>query len=125
MYACPLCEASVREFQLRCSQCDSDLKILALLTELPDVQFNQALQAAQRGDLVKATLLLNAVLAARMDDFDAWLLSGTLYARRGQLDVARECMQMALMFKPNEPRARATLAQIGRLEQETCKPSAD
>ncbi|MFV1964633.1 MAG: hypothetical protein ACC628_04365 [Pirellulaceae bacterium] len=115
MYLCPACDASVQDFGLTCPHCDVDLKIIAHLNELPDVQFNQALRAAKSGDWATATMLSGALLSVRMADVPGWILLGTLYARRGFWNLARECWTTVLMFKPNEPRAKRGLAMIEQL----------
>jgi Flp pilus assembly protein TadD len=115
MYRCPSCESSVQDFELMCPRCDVDLRILARLNELPDVQFNQALRAAKAGDWATSTMLLGALLSVRMTDVGGWYLQGVLYAQRGFWDLARECWRTVLLFQPNEPRAKRGLAMIEQL----------
>ncbi len=115
MYACPSCSQPVTESDLACGRCRGDLRIMAMLHELPDVQFNQALRAAGRGDWATATALLGSVLAVRMTDAEAWLFLGLVWARRGAWGPARECLGMTLMLRPGEPRAKVALAEIQRL----------
>src|SRR4051812_38552825 len=112
MYACPHCDYSVQEDALACPSCDGDLCLLARLHELPDVQFNQALRAARAGNGAAALLQLGAVLAARPHDVDAWVLLGTVCARRGALALARDCWNMARVLRPGEPRACQGLRAI-------------
>lgn len=119
MYDCPHCDFRVSQFEMRCPKCGGDLKMLALFQQLPDVQFNSALRAAQQGDWATSTMLLGAVLAARERDAEAWLLLGLIYARRGLWAPARECWSTVLMLRPGEPRAKEALATVRQLTQST------
>jgi Flp pilus assembly protein TadD len=112
MYACPYCTQAVQDFELRCPRCEGDLRTIALLHEWPDALFNQALQAAHRGDWTTATHRLGALLTLRGGDHEAWLLLGLVHARRGHVDSARECLQMVSLLKPGEPRAQDALAKL-------------
>ena len=118
MYACPHCKTNVQDFEMACPHCKGDLKIMALLNQLPDVQFNRALSAARSGDWHTASAQLGAVLSVRMTDIDAWLLLGTVYARCGILALAGQCWQMVLMLRPNDPRAKKGLETIEQLNSQ-------
>jgi Flp pilus assembly protein TadD len=115
----------VQDFDVSCTRCGSDLQVIAVLHELPDAQFNQALQSARQGDWSSAMIRLGAVLSLRMGDVEAWLLTGTLYARRGMWEPARECFSMALMFQPGEPRAQEGLASIDRILKQADEQSPE
>ena len=115
MYACPRCSHHVQDFELKCPRCDVELKTMALLHELPDVQFNQALQAAKICDWGTASQLLGAVLAVRVKDIEAWLLLGLVYARRGTFDLARDCWRLVLAFQPGEARASNALNSLNQV----------
>lgn len=117
MYECPHCDFRVSEFELRCPRCGGDVKMMALFHQLPDVQFNRALRAAQQGDWATSSMLLGAVLAVRTGDAEAWLLLGLIYARRGLWASAHECWSTVLMLRPGEPRAKEALAAARQLAQ--------
>ena len=60
MYACPACSTQVQDFDLACPRCDIDLRPIAVANELPDARFNRALEAAESGDWLTATLQLHS-----------------------------------------------------------------
>jgi Flp pilus assembly protein TadD len=105
----------VGEFETACPQCRADLTVLALLHELPDVQFNEALRAAARGDWTTACMHLGSVLAANLADAEAWLLLGLVWARQAMWEPAQQCLGVARMLKPNESRAKSALDEIERI----------
>ncbi|MCY2987391.1 MAG: hypothetical protein NTY19_05935 [Planctomycetota bacterium] len=126
MYACPYCSHRVQDFEEHCPRCEGNVLLIALLHQLPDVHFNQALKAAQTGDWVTAMQRLGLVLSARPGDREAWLLLGLVFARRGTLDLARDCWNMVLMLQPGEPRASQALGTLRQLleARPTPEPSA-
>jgi hypothetical protein len=98
MYPCPYCDAQVADFALVCPACEEDLRPMARMNELPDVQYNQALQAARASDWPTAINLLGAVLVSRPGDVGAWVLLGSIHAQRGTLALARDCWMMAQLL---------------------------
>lgn len=118
MSACPYCGTFITPFTLSCHDCAGDLRPLALLQELPDVQFNAALRAARTADWVSAMNLLGACLTARPGDVDAWVLLGTVHARRGNLALARDCWVMVQSLRRGESRSARGLAAILRIAAE-------
>ena len=117
MYPCPSCQGRVGEFETACPQCRADLTVLALLHELPDVQFNEALHAAARSDWTTTSVRLGRVLAANLADAEAWLLLGLVWARQGMWEPAQQCLAVARMLKPNESRVKSALDEIERIVQ--------
>ncbi len=112
MYQCPDCEFGVADHEIRCPRCETDLASFATLNELPDVQFNTALEAAGRGDYVTAMNLLGAAIVSRPADAEAWMLAGLIHARSGSWPAARRCCNMVRMLKPGYAGAAKVLQAI-------------
>lgn len=111
MLTCPRCSRLLDPASIRCGDCSADVKLLARLHALPDLQFNQALAALSGGDAFTAQNLAGAFLAARPMDVEGWLLLGHAHARTGNVETARRCWQLVQMFRPSDPRpARAAAA---------------
>lgn len=115
MYPCPYCGQSASEAVVNCPTCDGDLSVVSAAIEQPDAHFNRAVRAARTGDWATALARLGATLAARPTDAEAWLMLGTVYARRKDFALARDCWRMTLMFRPGEARATRSLRRLDEL----------
>jgi hypothetical protein len=125
MLTCPRCSRLLEPASIRCGDCSADVKLLARLYALPDLLFNQALEALNGGDAFTAQNQAGAFLAARPADVEGWLLLGHAHARAGNLETARRCWQLVEMFRPGDPRpARAAAALDAHLAAVTGDPTA-
>lgn len=114
MFTCPRCSRLLDPASIRCGDCGADVKLLARVYELPDVQFNQALEALSRGDAFTAQNLAGAFLAARPADAEGWLLLGHAHAVAGNFETARRCWRLVEMFRPSDPRPARAAAELDK-----------
>lgn len=112
MYTCPRCQTRLTSGVVRCGGCGADVTLLARLEEIPDQQFNGALAAYRRGDWLAANSLAGALLTARANDAEGWLLMGHVQAALGNRDGARHCWRTCGFLRPGDPRAAQALDSL-------------
>lgn len=97
---CPYCRTINRDDQDICYHCNRDLSMLRLIVNKAKHHYNIALEHAERGRYAQAITELQNALDLDRHNKDALVVMGTVYARMGQLDKAREYWTEALKLEP-------------------------
>lgn len=77
-----------------------------------DIEFLQAYRASRAGDLPEALGLLGRVVSAQPNNARAWALLGTVQARAGNRDRARDAFQSAIHADARLPEHYIALGQV-------------
>jgi len=111
---CPSCRKPSAEGP-SCAQCGSDLRLPSLLDRLGRLCFNRALELLKEGDLPAAEKELCAACALMPLRPEAYRALGKLRAQTGRLPEAAYDLALARRLAPDDPDARAALAEVERL----------
>jgi Flp pilus assembly protein TadD len=82
-----------------------DLKALALIDELPDVCFNEALRAVRQNRWAEAVQQLATAIHYRPGDGEVWIVLGKVYAQLQRMEEALTCFARAQMCGSGEEAA--------------------
>lgn len=109
---CPFCQTDNREDRDTCYVCGKDISTIRLVVNKARQHYNDALEHAERGrnreaiDELKNAIDLDASLV------QAHVVLGTLFAREGNFDEARESWDRALSLHPDLKRAHIYLERV-------------
>ncbi len=113
MGACPVCNASLSERAVTCTVCDSDLRVVREMDEMPRKMETAALKAEEEGDL--ATALLYYGLALEADPENPALLKGKARALEASGRTEEALVEWRSAVE-RDPEDLAALERLGRLE---------
>jgi predicted Zn-dependent protease len=116
MFACPSCGADGVPARALCP-CGADLTALVALDALPDVWFDRALAALERGAPGEALEWLGACRAAAPQDAGARRALAQVWAQLGRGAEASAALDAAAALDPAAPELdglRAAIAALGR-----------
>ncbi len=117
---CPYCQTENRDDRERCYNCDRDLSMLRLVVNKARYHYDQALEHAERRRYDEAIDELHNAIDLDRSFIPAHVVLGTIYAKKGEFDKARECWETALSLQPELHKAHKYL---NRGEQvATCLP---
>src|SRR6476661_8050077 len=97
---CPFCHTENREDRERCYACDKDLSMLRLLVNKARHHYNDALEHAERNRNTEAIDELRNALDLDRRFTNAHVVLGTLYAKEGKYEEAKQCWSNALELNP-------------------------
>ncbi|MEA3401485.1 MAG: tetratricopeptide repeat protein [Armatimonadota bacterium] len=100
----------------RCT-CGADLRLLRELHALADAWFNEALAAAERGDMAAALRLIGACCTARPRDAQARYVMAQLFAQLGCLDEAEATLARCHQLDPGHPGVAELQRGLARTRQ--------
>ena len=98
---CPYCDTDNRDEQESCYHCGKDLTILRLIVNKAKHHFNLALEHAEKGRNYEAINELKNTLDLNRQHTKSWIVLGTLYAKLGDFEKARESWSEALALSPD------------------------
>lgn len=101
-FTCPGCGADAAAGSDRC-RCGADLILLHKFNSLPDVWFNQALEALRQGQPGRALEWLSACCVAQPNDVSARVAQARVWAQLGRGAEARDCLDRAAGIDPVYP----------------------
>jgi lipopolysaccharide biosynthesis regulator YciM len=113
---CPYCHTENREDRERCYACDKDISMLRLLVNKARHHYNDALEHAERGRTIEAIDELRNALDLDRRFTNAHVVLGTLYAKNGEYQQARECWSNALKISPEMEKAHSYLQRVQAVE---------
>ncbi len=124
---CPFCHTENREDRETCYVCNGDLGMLRVVANKARHHYNIALEHAERGRTEEAIDELHNALDLNAKLVPAYNLLGTLLARQGNIEEAREVWENALRVDQNTAKTydylnrlestRETLPMVERLQQ--------
>ena len=109
---CPYCQTENREDREICYACDRDLSMLRLIVNKARHHYNQALEHAERGRVQEAIDELHNATDLDRRFVSALVVLGTLLARQGKFDEARETWEKALAIQPELDKAHRYLDKV-------------
>ncbi len=114
---CPYCQTENREDRERCYYCDHDLSMLRLIVNKARHHYNVALEHAERGRFDEAIDELHNALDLDSSFVPAHVVLGTLYAKKGDFERAKQAWETALSLQPELNKAHRYLNRLGQVEQ--------
>lgn len=109
---CPYCQTENREDRETCYACDKDISTLRMVVNKARQHYNDALEHAERNHSENAIEELKQALALDNTLVNAHVVLGTLYARDGRFQEARDCWTRALELQPELARAHDYLGRV-------------
>lgn len=109
---CPYCQTENREDRERCYACDKDISMLRLVVNKARHHYNDALEHAERGRVTEAVDELRHALDLDRSFASAHVVLGTLYAKQGEYEKARQSWETALSLQPELDKAHAYLQRV-------------
>ncbi len=97
---CPYCQTENRDDRETCYHCDKDISMLRLIVNKARHHFNLALEHAERGRLDEAVAELTNSIDLDRKFAPAHVVLGTIQAKRGDFEKAREAWTNALAITP-------------------------
>ncbi len=110
---CPQCNTDNRDERATCYHCEQDLSMLRVVVNRAKNHYNSALEHAERDRLDEAIAELKHALELDSGFLSAWIVLGTLYARKELFDEAREAWNRALALNPHLKKAHDYLNKSG------------
>lgn len=110
---CPQCNTDNRDERATCYHCEQDLSMLRVVVNRAKNHYNNALEHAERDRLDEAIAELKHALELDSGFVSAWIVLGTLHARKEMFDEAREAWNRALALNPHLKKAHDYLDKSG------------
>ncbi len=98
---CPLCRCRPRAVAERCTECQGDLRLMLVLSDLANWHFNNAVAAARATRWRTAGEHLAVTLALAPDDIGALILLGKVRYHQRQPDQTIELWNRARELAPD------------------------
>ncbi|MGC8840050.1 MAG: tetratricopeptide repeat protein [Candidatus Sumerlaeaceae bacterium] len=114
---CPYCQTENRDDRERCYHCDHDLSMLRLIVNKARYHYNAALEHAERGRYDEAIDELHNAIDLDRSFVPAHVVLGTIYAKKGEFERAREAWEMALSLQPELSKAHRYLCRLGQVQE--------
>ncbi|MFC1601725.1 tetratricopeptide repeat protein [Candidatus Sumerlaeota bacterium] len=114
---CPYCQAENLEKRDACYNCSKDLTILRMVTNKARHHYNNALEHAERQRHAEAITDLRSCLELDSQFISAYVVLGTIYAKQGKYDEARELWRQALALDPSALKAHEYLGKVDVVQE--------
>lgn len=115
---CPFCQTENREDRASCYSCNGDLGMLRVVANKARHHYNIALEHAERGRYSEAIDELHNALDLDSRLVPAYNLLGTLYARQGDVALARESWEKAMQVYPQLGNTYDYLSRLDRVQEQ-------
>ena len=112
---CPYCQTENRDDREKCYHCEKDVSMLRVIVNKARHHYNVALEHAERGRIHEAVNEMRNCIDLDHQFAPAHVVLGTLYAKRGEFDKARECWNTALALNPDMAKSRDYLQRAEEL----------
>lgn len=106
---CPQCNTENRDERGECYHCGQDLSMLRLVLNRARNHYNAALEHAERDRNDEAISELKHAVELDSTFINAWVVLGTVYAKREMFAEARDAWQKALALDPRLEKAHTYL----------------
>lgn len=110
---CPFCQTENRDDRASCYHCTGDLVALRAVVNKAKNLHNEALEHAERGRAEAAIAALKTAIELDASFAAAWVVLGTIFAREGRVDEARQAWEKALAIDPRMEKAHQYLEKLG------------
>lgn len=113
---CPYCQTENRDDREKCYHCEKDVSMLRVIVNKARHHYNVALEHAERGRIHEAVNEMRNCIDLDHQFAPAHVVLGTLYAKRGEFDKARECWNTALALNPDMAKSRDYLQRAEQVQ---------
>jgi hypothetical protein len=108
---CPQCNSENRDERAECYHCQQDLSMLRLVLNRAKNHYNNALEHADRDRNDEAIAELKHAVELDCTFTNAWVVLGTIYAKKEMFTEAKEAWRRALALDPRLEKAHNYLAK--------------
>lgn len=114
---CPYCQTENRDDRETCYHCEKSISMLRVIVNKARHHYNMALEHAERGRIDQAISELQNCIDLDRSFTPAHVVLGTLLARKGEFESAREAWQNALALQPELEKAHGYIGRADQVEK--------
>ena len=113
---CPYCQTENRDDREKCYHCEKDVSMLRVIVNKARHHYNVALEHAERGRIDQAISEMRNCIDLDHQFAPAHVVLGTLYAKCGEFEKARECWNTALALSPDMAKSHDYLQRAEQVQ---------